>query len=69
MKKTIRDSDHHPIKVGYEWFENWEEERDEPLFWIESEWEVITLHLTKKDMAQLIKTLTMLMDNLPNKKS
>jgi hypothetical protein len=67
MKVKIRDSDHQVVEVGYEWIDGFDTTDAQPLFWIESAAEVITLHMTPNDLTQLVKTIQYLIKQLPIK--
>ena len=67
MKVKIRDSDRQVVEVGYEWIDGMDGMDPQPLFWMESRAEVITLHMTPNDLTQLVKTIQYLIKQLPTK--
>ncbi len=60
MKRVLRDAEGGQFTVGYALYKNMDTGVDEPLFWLETKLETITLYLTPAQMERLVEKMELL---------
>lgn len=64
MKIELKDADSNKFEIGYDTFDDNDGTGPKTLFWIETEWETVTMNMSTRQMDRLASAIQFIKANI-----